>query len=232
MMKAAVSLTLIVSVAGTTVPVTAQERLNATSAGQQSVPADPNWSRLRKLAPGTELIVTVKGSLPSNRYAVAWDASALTVLNLAAPTLPAAARDVLRDVASTHPEYFSAAQKGQLFVLERNVSVGPGGVFVDGRKIADLQQVIETSARQEVAEIKTRQKGRGVWGHLGPVGGYLVGAIGAGYAAGFACQARPGPNHCDTGAFLTGMLVGGIVGGGYGFRAANRETEHSIYRAP
>ena len=218
MMKAAVSLTLIASVGGTTVPVTAQER--------------SDWSRLRKLAPGTELIVTIRGSLPGDRYAVAWDASALTVLNLAAPTLPAVAKELLREVASIHPEYFPAAQKGQLFVLDRNVNVGPGGVFVDGRKIANLQQVIETSARQEVAEIKTRQKGRGVWGHLGPVGGYLVGAIGAGYLAGFACQARLGRNRCDTGTFLTGMLVGGIAGGGYGFRAANRESERSIYRAP
>jgi hypothetical protein len=221
-----------VIVVGTTVPVTAQARLNATSNGQQSVPADSDWLRLRKLAPGTELIVTVNGSLPGSRYALAWDTSALTVLNLAAPALPAAARDVLRDAASTHPEYFPAAQRGQQFVLERNVKVGPGGVVVDGRKIADLQQIVETNARQEVAEIKTRQKGRGVWGHLGPVGGYLVGAIGTGYVAGIACQARFGRNRCDTGAFLTGMLVGGIVGGGYGFRAANRETEHSIYRAP
>ena len=85
MMKAAVSLTLIASVGGTTVPVTAQER--------------SDWSRLRKLAPGTELIVTIRGSLPGDRYAVAWDASALTVLNLAAPTLPAVAKDVLREVA-------------------------------------------------------------------------------------------------------------------------------------
>ena len=222
MKKAALSLSLMVSFVVTTVPMTAQER----------APADPHWSRLRKLAPGTELIVTIRGSLPGDRYAVAWDASALTVLKLAAPTLPAVAKDVLREVASTHPEYFPAAQKGQLFVLDRSVNVGPRGVFVDGRKIANLQQVIETSARQEVAEIKTRQKGRGVWGHLGPVGGYLVGAIGAGYLAGFACQARLGRNRCDTGTFLTGMLVGGIAGGGYGFRAANRESEGSIYRAP
>jgi hypothetical protein len=219
-MKAALSLTLVVSIAGTTVPMTAQE------------PLDPNWSRLRKLAPGTELIVTVKGSLPAKRYSVAWDDSALTVLNLSAPTLPDAARNVLRDVATTRPEYFPAAKKGGLCVLERNVRVGPGGVFVDGRRVADLQQVVETSARQQLVEIRTLQKGRGLWGHLGPVGGYLVGSMAGGYVAGFACQARLGRNRCDTGAFLTGMLVGGIVGGGYGFRAAHRETEHVIYRAP
>ena len=222
MMKAVLSLTLMVSVVGASVPMTAQE----------SAPADPHWSRLHKLAPGTELIVTVKGSPLDNRYFVAADESALTVLNVAAPTLPPAARDVLRDVASTRPQYFQAAQKGNLFVLERDVRVGPGGVFVNGRKVADLQEIVETSARQQVAEIKTRQKGRGVWGHLGPLGGYFVGALSGGYLAGFACQASLGRGRCDTGAFLAGMLVGGIVGGGYGFRAANRETEHVIYSAP
>jgi hypothetical protein len=98
--------------------------------------------------------------------------------------------------------------------------------------VADLQQLIETSARQDVAEIKTRQKGRGFWGHLGPLGGYFVGAMAGGYIAGFACQAAAGRDRCDTGASLTGMLVGGIGGGIYGFRAADRETESVIYRAP
>jgi len=222
MMKAFLSLTLIVSFVGTTVPMTAQER----------APADPNWLRLRKLAPGTELVVTARVAPPGERYFVAADESALTVLNLAAPALRGAARDVLREVASTHPEYFPAAQKGDLFVLERNVRVGPGGVFVNGRKVADLQQVVETSARQEVAEVKTRQDGRGVWGHLGFLGGYFVGALSGGYIAGLACQASLGRGRCDTGAFLGGMLVGGIVGGGYGLRAADRETEDVIYRAP
>jgi len=91
--------------------------------------------------------------------------------------------------------------------------------------------VLETIARQGIAEISVRKRGRGVWGHLGPLGGYFVGALAGGYGAAFACQAAAGRNRCDSGAFLVGMLVGGIGGGTYGFHAANRETEEIIYKA-
>lgn len=125
-----------------------------------------------------------------------------------------------------------AAQLGATFVLESSVRIRPDGVFVGDRKVADLGQVIERIGRHDVAEINTRRKGRGVWGHLGPLGGYFVGALAGGVVAGGACQAAAGRDRCDSGAFLAGMLGGGIAGGVYGFRAANRETEETIYRAP
>jgi hypothetical protein len=197
---------------------------------QTGKPVESNWSRVRKLASGREIVVTVKGSPPAPRHFVAGDEADLTVVNLTDPTLPAAARDVLRDMAANHPGYFAVADK-QSFV-NGTVRVAADGVFVTDRKVADLGQVVETIARNDIAEIKTRQKGRGVWGHLGPLGGYFVGAMSGGSVAGLACQAAVGRDRCDTGAFLTGALVGGIAGGIYGFRAANRETEDVIYRAP
>jgi hypothetical protein len=194
--------------------------------------ADVEWSRVRKLAPGIEIIVTVAGSQPGGRYVVRADESGLTLVNVADLSIPAAAEGVLRGVASNHPEYFSAAQQGGTFVLEMSVRLAREGVFVGGRKVADLGRVVENIARSDVAEIKTRHKGRGAWGHLGPLGGYFVGAMSGGYGAGFACQASVGRDRCDTAAFLTGALVGGIAGGVHGFRAASRETENIIYRAP
>jgi hypothetical protein len=203
--------------------------VEAIQQGGKSAASD--WSRVRRLAPGTEIIiVTVKGSPSGRRFFVAGDESGLTVLNVDDSALPAAVTGVLRDTAADHPEYFVSVQKGGTFLLDKNVRVAPDGVFVADRKVADLQHVVETSARNEVVEIKTRQKGRGVWGHLGPLGGYFVGGMSGGYVAGFACLKA----HChsDTGPFLVGMLVGGIAGGVYGFHAANRETENVIYRAP
>ena len=192
----------------------------------------PEWSRVRTVAPGSEIIVTVKGSPARGRDVVRVDAAGLTLLNLADAPLPAGVKAVLRDVATRHPDYFSAAQQGATFVLDRSVRLQVGGVFLGDAKMADFEQVVEHIARDDVAEIKTRQKGRGVWGHLGPLGGYFVGAMAGGVVAGLACQAAAGRDRCDSGAFLTGMLGGGIAGGVYGFRAANRETEDVIYRAP
>jgi len=73
-MKSAFSLALIVCLVGLALPVTAQE---------QSV---------RKLVPGTEIIVTVRGSPPAQRDVVAGDEVDLTVLKVADPTLLRAAR--------------------------------------------------------------------------------------------------------------------------------------------
>ena len=250
-MKSAPSLTLVASLMGSAPPVAAQDRMELTAgairqaipreaarmaaehSGTEAIqqPTDSDWSRVRKLTPGTEITVTIRGSQTAQRYFVSTDNSGITVLNLSDPTLPTAAVRALRQIASQHREYLEGAAKGGTFLLD-NVRLASAGVFVADEKVADLQHVVVTSVRGEVAEIKTRQKGRGVWGHLGPLGGYFVGGMAGGFGAGFMCQAAVGRNRCDTGAFLTGALVGGIAGGVYGFHAANRETEDVIYRAP
>jgi hypothetical protein len=246
-MKVTTSFTLIGCLMTWTVPVAAQDRMESTpgpigraiareavrlTADPAEGSADARWSRVRKLASGTEIVVAVEGSPPGERYVVRADESVLTVLNLVDPPLPAFARDVLRGVVSSHPEYFSAAQRGGVIVLEKSLRLSLDGVFVGDRKVADLGQVVENVSRHQVAEIKTRQQGRGLWGHVGPLGGWFLGAMSGGLVAGIACRAAVGRDRCDTGAFGKGALVGGIVGGVHGFRAAHRETEDVIYRAP
>jgi hypothetical protein len=248
MIKSVFSLTLALAMVASTLPLTAQDKARSRESdgplakaitrdgirlalAPQGGSADVEWSRVRRLAPGREITVTIRGSQPARRYFVSADDSGLTGLNLTDPTLPAAAARALRGIVSLHPEYIGGAAKGGIFLWD-NLRLASAGVFVADRKVADLQHVVETSARQEVAEITTRQTGRGVWGHLGPLGGYFVGAMAGGCVAGFACQAAVGRDRCDTGPGLTGMLVGGIAGGIHGFRAANRETEDVIYRAP
>jgi hypothetical protein len=186
-MQLAVSIPLIVCLVTSTLPLEAQDRMEPTTGpiargiareaarltGDQAVSsADAEWSRVRKLTPGTEIIVTIGGARPVPRHVVGVDDSSLTLSN--------------------------------------------------GR-------VVEHVARNDVAEIKTLKRGRGVWGHLGPLGGYFVGAFSGGYTVGLACQAVQGRDRCDTGAFLLGALMGGVSGGLYGLSAARRETEEVIY---
>ena len=140
-----------------------------------------------------------------------------------------AATRALRQIASQHPDYVEGAAKGGTFLVD-NLRLASGGAFVADEKVADLQHVVEMHARQEVAEIKTRRKGRGVWGHLGPFGGYFVGAFAGLLVVGYSCQAAVGRARCDTAA-ANGAVVGAIAGLGYGFYAARRETEDVIYRA-
>jgi hypothetical protein len=163
--------------------------------------------------------VTVKGSQPGSRYVVMADDSGLTVLNLTDPTLPAASTRVLRDLASHHPEYFAAMQKGGTFG-EDSVRVGRDGVFVADRKVADLGQVVETIARNDVTEIS------------GPVvaRGSVLGAVLGGYL-GFAVGAVPGLGGAPE-ILAWALLIGSVAVGGFlGFRWSSHETEGVIYRA-
>src|SRR5437667_10970852 len=91
-MRSAVSLALVTSLIGSALPVAAQQHTpmagpiapsitrEATrfATVEQSKSVDSEWSRARKLAPGTELIVIVKGSPPSNRSFVTGERRALT----------------------------------------------------------------------------------------------------------------------------------------------------------
>jgi len=186
-MQLAVSIPLIVCLVMSSLPLEAQDRMESTAGPiargiareaarltvhQTASSTDAEWSRVRKLASGSKIIVTIEGAQPVERRVVGVDESSLTLSH---------------------------------------------------------GQVVERVARNNVAEIKTVKKGRGVWGHLGPLGGYFVGALSGGYTVGLACQAVQGRNSCDSGAFLLGTLMGGISGGLYGLSAARRETEEAIY---
>ena len=93
-MKSALSLTLIASLAGSALPVAAQERMESTAgpvaravtreavrlaADPQSEPAGSDWARVRSLVPGTEVIVTIRSTRLGKRYIVRADESELVV---------------------------------------------------------------------------------------------------------------------------------------------------------
>jgi hypothetical protein len=205
----------------------------AIVAGATSAAAadDTDWSRVRSLAPGTKVVVAVKGTPPGERQIVQVDEQVLTVVDAANPVLPESAVDGLQRAAAEHPEYFAVALQGGTVILGKGLRLQRDGVFINDQKVAPIAQIVERIARDDVLEITRLRRGRGFWGHMGSLGGYFIGALSGGMAAGLVCQAAAGQNRCDTGAFLVGSMVGGIAGAGYGFRAARHETEEVIYRA-
>jgi hypothetical protein len=211
---------LVVCVVASALPVTAQV----------GNPRQSDWSRVRNVAPGTEVIVTVRGSQPGTRYVALAGESDLTVLNVADLTLRSefAARRVLLNVASHHPEYFADAERAGEFV-DNDVRVAPDGVFVAGRKVVDLDQVIERLARIVVVEIKTA-KTRGA-GSPGAVLGALIGYFGGAWAGHMIGRAA-GADPSNLGFMFWGGVGGGVAGGLLGYRVASRETDDVIYRAP
>jgi hypothetical protein len=253
-MKAALSLMLIVCLVGTTLPVTAQERVDRTAgpisramsleavrlatqpaavdAGQQpGTSPKTDWSRVRTLAPGTTLTVTVQGSQPSTRHFLLADQSELTLLNLTDPTLPASAIRVLVDTASHHPEYFGAAQAGDSFVLDKNMRMGPDGVVVGDRKVADLGAVVERVMRSEVREVSSRGRTGGsvVGATVGAAGGLLLGGLLALNLAYKQCGGSCNDEKALIGLSLIGLP---IASGVLGHRAFGRKTTDVIYKVP
>jgi hypothetical protein len=185
-----------------------------------SAPSTVSWSRVGEVSPGAEIVVTTKGSQPGRRYFVMADQSRLIALDLAEPTLPARSTRVLRAMAANHPEYFAALEKTGTFAQD-NVRVGRDGVFVANRKVADLDQVVETIRQNNISEI---------WGPV-VARGSVLGTVLGGWV-GFAIGVVPGLGGASDGvAWL--VLMGSTAAGGYlGFHWTSHETEGLIYKAP
>ena len=113
--------------------VTAEARLTA---GLDD--PDAMWKRARRLEPGTRLTVTVAGGAPLDRYFVLVDSVELVVLNLGTPGLP---KRQLLNMAIDNAAWMAATSRTTY--KDNSLRVGPDGVFVKGKKIADLNAVVE-----------------------------------------------------------------------------------------
>src|SRR2546427_4541438 len=112
-MKSALSLTLIASLAGSTLPVVADENTTAgpivrsmtreaarLAAVQELRRPLSDWSSVRRLTFLTPILLTIGGSLPASRHFIRADNDGLLVLNLFAPTVPPAVRPALLGLVS------------------------------------------------------------------------------------------------------------------------------------
>ena len=184
-MKSALSLVLVVSLAGSAVPLTAQQRVEP--------------SAIHKLEPGTAVDVTVRGNPSGTRYFVAADDSEITLLRLTEPTLPDAVKRVLRKTATDHPDYLLGAQRGGTFLLEKTVSLTPNGVFVAEQKVADIGQVVETILSADlnsgaVVVVKKQANGLSTRATVG-----LAIAVGVGLAVLISVLSGPCAGHVGCG---------------------------------
>ena len=145
-MKSTPSLTLIVCLVASALPVTAQEkgplaravtreavRLAAVQSG--GTPAESNWSRVRGLASGTDVVVTVQGSKPARRRMVQADESTLTVQNPSTQGVEAIAQG---DVLEIRTEARRLSSKRKALGLLGGLGGVIGGAFVGayvGKKV-------------------------------------------------------------------------------------------------
>jgi hypothetical protein len=216
--------------AGPIARAVAREAARFDPAQQAGQPFDADWARVKRLEPGTQITLAIRGSQAGARYFVLATDDDLTVINLTHPAIPADAQAVLRGVAARHPEYFAAAQNGGIFVLEGNVRLGPDGVFVGDRKVTDPGSLAERTVRADVSEIRTLRRTRGsIFGAVGgAAGGFLLGGVLALNLAFKNCGGGCGDEKALIGLSLVGLPV---AGGLLGYHAVGRKMD-VIYRAP
>lgn len=153
----AIAACLIAAISGGCATARGPAQLGTTLAGASS---ETDWSRVRQLAPGAEIFVTLQGSQARSCQFVAADESSVIALNLGAAALPAEAGRTLRDMAAHNPERLVALRKGGAFQQGR-VRIGRDGLFVDERRIAAFDDVLETLPRSGVSQIEGPVVARG-----------------------------------------------------------------------
>ena len=187
-----------------------------------------DWSRVLGLGAGTEIKLILVGVREARRYVLHVDDSGITVLNLAHPSLSASVRETLRDTARYNPGALLGASLRARSV-DPAVRIGPDGLFHDGRKIADLIDIIATHARSEVLQISRREKrGSRLGGFAGGMIGFLYGTRAA-VSLGFK---QCGRSCSDEGALMVLSLIGLPIASGFaGYHLAAHRVDVIEYRA-
>jgi hypothetical protein len=127
--------------------------VRSTPAGKQtlrtSYVVDFNWSQIERLLPGTQIMVRKPGVAVVRHYVLAVKDD--EVKTLAVSDMAVEFAKPLRKAAVAHPEYLlQPPPAGTRIVLDDRVSLNDSGVFVGGRRVAELQQFIVTISRREI----------------------------------------------------------------------------------
>ena len=114
------------------------------------VRADENmWKRVERFDPGTRVKISVQGEASAERYFVKLNEGEVIVLNLTAPNLP---KRQLLNMAIDNPAWIAGTSKTAY--RNNSLRVGPDGVFVKDKKVAELNQVVEWIPRAKVTAIE------------------------------------------------------------------------------
>lgn len=184
---------------------------------------DSDWSRVRTLASGKEIVVARRGKTAGKLTLLQSDDTGITVVNMAG--IPQRARRDLLEAAVQHRSDFAALRKSVFYGI---VHVAPDGVYVEGQKIGQPGDIVQTIPRQDITSIAAERvdvANKALAGVGGAVGGFFAGAY-------LGRLMEPGCSCDDYG--LKGMIVGAPIGavlGGLAGAHAIKSREDVIYRA-
>ena len=159
-MKKVAALTAVLSMTLPTAQILAQNIAAVSGSGSISttrpLPAQtlkPNldWSRISKLPPGTVIVIGWPGSRFTKLDFMSASDDALTGLDVSDDTLPAQVVKQLRKTARVHPNYLlRPPPPGTMLVFDNDFYLERSEIFLGGRKVADLRQIVRTIPRADV----------------------------------------------------------------------------------
>jgi 2-hydroxychromene-2-carboxylate isomerase len=108
-----------------------------------------SWRKVQQLSPGTAITVTATGTSPRSCYVLAADETTLRILSVSDLGLAPDTVKLLRQAAAADPAAFVVGP-GAALELGKDVLLRSSGLFVDGHRVADYDQVVQTVARADV----------------------------------------------------------------------------------
>jgi len=221
-MKSAMSLGLIVALA-ISLPVDAQQQGNYYYSASLS-----NWSRVRTIIPGTRISVGIAAPDEVEQYFLDATDESITLLDLTKRHLPRDARRTVVRVAATRPALFTATHWTE--ATDGHVRVNQDGVFVKGRRIVALEDIVKTIDRGDVGEIsRLRRAQQSRPRDISVPPEVVAGSVLAASGVAAACN----QHHCDgAGGFI--LMLGALFGPATAWSIIrdHERVPEIVYRAP
>ena len=199
------------------------------SAVADQTPRNTSWTRVERLPATSKIRLTVRGGQPAERVVVGATDEDLMVLNLTNRALTRSAKTALFTMARRGRADFDAIQNGAVF-RTKETRVDRDGLFLRGVKVADLNAIVETIARDDVRFV-TRSK-RNRMAVVGAVAGTAVGFVAGVYVAIGLAHKYCGDSCIDEKVGI-GLALAGLpaAGGILGYMATKRNLTDVIYKA-
>ncbi len=202
-----------------TLPATAQPGASAI---------DPRWAPVRMVPGGSNVEVWTRNAPPVQRVFVSADSTSITVLNVMNPTLPRAARRVLRRLAQVHPD--TLLMPDQEYV-DDGMRLDRAGLSIGPRLLASREHLVERIGRDDLRELRFNGPGGTYW-RRGLIAGMAAGAL-IGYTTGSRCGPAAAPSECTLGGIVfmpVGAGLGAVAGVAIG-ASVDRPSARVIYAA-
>ncbi|MCC7043723.1 MAG: hypothetical protein IT183_07670 [Acidobacteria bacterium] len=114
---------------------------------------DGDWSSVVALAAGREIVLTTDAAPASRRRLLAADQAGIIVVDLSDPLLPDPVKRAVRDLLLQSPDTLVRVTHGAT-VARGRVRFAPEGIFLEGRRVADLDAMLQRVMRAEIVEVR------------------------------------------------------------------------------